>query len=372
MNKGSINIFMTRSLKIPHSHRKMKLEEKNKFLIKNLRFDRAEIKRIQLISNKEKRFVEAAKLQMQKFNAINGDVTAWIAGFSSESSVRNVFGSHFELRKKIIKMPIIKFTGIKFSTNDIIRQVRIPNEINVDLSEEIGIHIGDGSLFIAKDKKWNSYSYSLSGNLREELQYYEDFVLPLYKKLFNLEANLLKNKLKNECRFTLKSRALFDFKNKILQLQVGEKNSIQIPKQIRKNAELLEACIRGLIDTDGTLNASRKGSLHLTLSTSSRPLFYDLKRSFSFLKFNYTYHKKDLKSFEFSFDTANSLKFINEIGFHNISQNSKYLLWKEFGFSPTRIHTEERLGALKGSIEFEDLVKLSEKRKARSGGISEL
>jgi len=360
-----MNIFT-----IPHAARKMKFIDKNRFLVETLGISESEIKTIRKIKSLEKRFIEAAKFQLEMFNTINGEVTAWLAGFPNESSVRNIFGSHLNLRSKVMKLPSSEFEYIKFSVNDIRRNVKIPTDIDSNLGEEIGIHIGDGSLFVANDRKWISYQYSLSGNLREELLYYENFIVPLYFRLFNLSLPIRKKEAKNECKITIKSLAIFNFKNKFLGLPVGEKFLIRIPNIISENKELKKDFLRGLIDTDGYLNASRKEILHMTLSTFSKPLFKDLNKVFSSLNFRYTYHKKDAKSLEFSFDTKNSLKYFSEINSHNIALISKYSIWKEFGFCPFRLHTEERLAALKGEIDFENLVKLSEKRKSAVGANS--
>lgn len=357
---------------ISHTFRKLKFADKNKYLIAKLGINESDIRKIRKIKNSEKRFIEAAKLQIETFDNINGDITAWIAGFAGESSVRNIFGSHLNLRKKVMQLPFSNLDYIPFSINDIRRNVRIPSSIDNDVSEEVGIHIGDGSLFTAKDRKWISHDYSLSGNLREELIYYENFIVPLYFKLFNLQPQVRQNKTKNECRVTIKSKAVFYFKNKFLQLPVGEKVTIRVPKSILANREFIKSCLRGMLDTDGSLDVSRKNSLHMTLSTFSKPLFNDLKDIFAMLNFKYAYHKKDAKSLEFSLDTKNSLRYLEEIKSHNISIISKYGVWKEFGYCPFRIHTEERLAVLKGKIDFATLENLSEKRKAPSGGISEL
>ena len=50
---------------------------------------------------------------------------------------------------------------------------------------------------------------------------------------------------------------------------------------------------------------------------------------------------------------------------------SKFLMWKEFGFSPTFNHLEERLAVLRGDLQLEEMLKICERRwEAPERGIS--
>ena len=65
--------------------------------------------------------------------------------------------------------------------------------IDEDLAELFGMHIGDGCMSITK----KYYEYYLGGDLKEEKEYHDNWVKPLFNKkimvpLFNKEVERLK------------------------------------------------------------------------------------------------------------------------------------------------------------------------------------
>jgi hypothetical protein len=134
---------------------------------------------------------------------------------------------------------------INVSKNDIKRNIILPNKLTPELAEEIGIHLGDGTL--SKKK----YYFSVRGGLLEE-DYYTNFVLPLYKKLYNINPPLLKRS--QACGFEISSKGIREFKNKVLGIIIGTKTyKVEVPNCIieSKDKEIYCAFLRGLIDTDG-------------------------------------------------------------------------------------------------------------------------
>jgi len=155
-----------------------------------------------------------------------------------------------EFSKKEIEL---KNDAVLFSKNDEKRGITFPKIMTRELAEEIGIHIGDGTL---PNKK---YYFSVRGGMDEE-DYFTDFVIPLYKKIYNLDLRLLKRS--RACGFEVNSKALYLFKNKTLGIVTGCKtNRIEVPKQIicGDDKEIMQAFIRGVFDTDGCFYGSKKG-----------------------------------------------------------------------------------------------------------------
>ena len=111
------------------------------------------------------------------------------------------------------------------------------------LSELIGIILGDGSI--------TDYQVVISLNSKSDKEY-AHYVSQLFKKLFNLKA-ALKLRKKNTCNIVLSSVKLIKFLNKI-GLKKGNKvhKQVGVPKWILRNNSLRIACLRGLIDTDGS------------------------------------------------------------------------------------------------------------------------
>lgn len=60
--------------------------------------------------------------------------------------------------------------------------IKLPTQISEILAEEIGLHLGDGSMNFYKGKGF----YQLRGHLRDDKQHYIERIKPLYNHLFNL------------------------------------------------------------------------------------------------------------------------------------------------------------------------------------------
>lgn len=170
-----------------------------------------------------------------------------------------------KLRKNLAKLEIVKLepkevifdnSNINFSINDKRKSLILPNTLDEDLAEEIGIHLGDGTLFYSKPT--GKYYFSVRGGYDEE-EYYRNFILPLYKKLYNLDLPLLKRSL--ACGFEVSSKALYEFKTKTLGICSGVKTyKADVPKAILESndAKIMRAFLRGAFDTDGCVYFHKK------------------------------------------------------------------------------------------------------------------
>ena len=58
---------------------------------------------------------------------------------------------------------------IKFSKSDLNKNITLPKRITADLAEEIGLHIGDGSMNIYKKKGL----FQLRGHIRDDKKHYQ-------------------------------------------------------------------------------------------------------------------------------------------------------------------------------------------------------
>ncbi len=164
---------------------------------------------------------------------------------------RKVFG---ERKKQLNQIKIDYFneniyldiSKINFSKYDQERNIKLPNKITPELSEEIGMHYGDGFL---SDKR---YEYRLKGNPLNEKEYYTQYIKPLFKRLYNVDVNL--KDFKTSYGFELKSRAIWEFKVRVLGIKPGNKLYLFIPKILKtNNINILSSFLRGLFDTDGCI-----------------------------------------------------------------------------------------------------------------------
>lgn len=162
---------------------------------------------------------------------------------------------------------------ILYSQMDKKRCIKFPKEMTSELAEEIGVHLGDGCLSFKKNY------FSVKTN-KKEVEYMSKFLFPLYKKLYNLDLKLMI--LKSVVGFEVCSKALFDFKNKILQIPYGEKvEKIEVPKVIleSKNKEIYRSFIRGIFDTDGCIHMvkSKRNYPVITFFIKSEKLIKQVK-----------------------------------------------------------------------------------------------
>lgn len=162
---------------------------------------------------------------------------------------------------------ILNTNNINFSSKDKIREIKFPLKMSPELAEEIGIHLGDGCL------SYNRNYFSVKCNKKEEKGYMISYMIPLYKKLYNLDLKLMR--LPSVSGFEVYSKALFEFKNKVIGIPYGEKiEKIEIPQVIlkTKNKEIYYATIRGLFDTDGCVYITKKKYPTINITIKSKKL----------------------------------------------------------------------------------------------------
>ncbi|MDP3918744.1 MAG: LAGLIDADG family homing endonuclease [Nanoarchaeota archaeon] len=132
-------------------------------------------------------------------------------------------------------------------------KITIPREISPLLAEEIGLHIGDGSMNIYKNKYRIKGKYSLRGHKEDDKDHYDKRVKEIYKKVFNIDISLHLNEKTGVYGFQIWSDELIEYKNKILDIPLGKKKEIKIPEIILLKREHQIAVLRGIFDTDGCL-----------------------------------------------------------------------------------------------------------------------
>jgi len=242
------------------------------------------------------------------------------------------------------------------------RKIRIPS-VCEELAEDIGIQIGDGSVNYRKNNKdKGSYRIQVYGNITEDRHYLINFVKPLKEKLFGIKVYSNENKVAGTIFLTIYSKNLVYFYNS-LGFPIGPKINIKIPSFILMSKKLQISCLRGLIDTDGTL-AFRKGDYPdysfpiVKFSSKSKDLCDQICGILDNLRLSYTvqfdikqYDKRTKRIYiknEICVQGKKNLeKWMEIIGFHNIAQITKYLIYKKLGYCPPRTTLEQRLHILK-------------------------
>lgn len=125
------------------------------------------------------------------------------------------------------------------------------------LAEAAGIFAGDGTFY----KTQNGFVMEIRGPSKEK-PYYEDFVAPIFSKVFNSEIKVINRDGKGKIigiRYCKKNAK--DILHKLLNFPIGKKESIvQIPKLIFHSGDkdVVVSYLRGLFDTDGCVSLTKK------------------------------------------------------------------------------------------------------------------
>ncbi len=128
--------------------------------------------------------------------------------------------------------------------------MKISTNISTKLAEEIGWHIGDGSMNFYKNRGKLKGFYQLRGHIEDDKEHYEKRIKPLFEKLFKIKINLREMPSTRVFGFQIWNDNLIKFK-KNLGLPLGKKYNVMIPKKLLASRDLKKSVIRGIFDTDG-------------------------------------------------------------------------------------------------------------------------
>lgn len=135
--------------------------------------------------------------------------------------------------------------------------MKVPKKVSIELAEEIGWHIGDGSMNFYKNRGKMRGFYQLRGHIKDDKEHYEKRIKPIFMKLFGLNISLREMPSTRVFGFQIWDDKLIKFKEEF-NLPLGKKLEIVIPKVLLSNNQLKKAVIRGIFDTDGGIYLERK------------------------------------------------------------------------------------------------------------------
>lgn len=193
---------------------------------------------------------------------------------------------------------------------------------SAELAEFMGIMLGDGGLTHFQ------CSIYLNSETDQEFAFYTK---NLINKLFGLIPKIYIHKKHKVWRISISSVNLVKYlTSKGLSLGNKVHLQVEVPNWIQQKPEYIKACIRGLIDTDGSLIIHRyriKGKEYsyprLTFSNKSQPLLNFVYRELKFLGFNPKINRYEICLY--SQDEVR--KYLEIIGVNNYKPNIKSLGW---------------------------------------------
>ncbi|MEK6906782.1 MAG: LAGLIDADG family homing endonuclease [Nanoarchaeota archaeon] len=192
-----------------------------------------------------------------------------------------------------------------------------------ELAEIIGAVLGDGHVSfhsLNKGNRWiGTYVIRIAGDLEKDKDYHLNYLKPLCRKIFNLKAKEIL-KTKNNGRFLdLYSKELVKLFIK-MGIKPGNKikNQSTIPKWVFKKEDYIKSCLRGLIDTDGSVFRMSKRDYNLVrmnFTNHNQTLLEDTRNAFKMLGFN---PSKIINNKQFFISRQYEInKYLKDIGFSN-------------------------------------------------------
>lgn len=245
-------------------------------------------------------------------------------------------------------------SAIEVSKKDLKRRITFPEILNEELSEFIGIVIGDGHLrfLIGKQKRGTSLLRSdiiISGNANEKE--YLDYVRELFFLLFNTTLSYEQDTKPGAVVLRAYSRGIVQFLNKICEIPLNRKvDFVRIPELIKKaSVDCKCAFLRGLADTDFSLTFKKKSKFHsypvIKGTFKSEGLVRDLNEMVRELGFVpcLLYDERSYDSRFQKYYVRNSIylngknnlgKWLRKISFSNPKLLRKVEKWQRDGFCP--------------------------------------
>jgi len=144
---------------------------------------------------------------------------------------------------------MLDLTRIELTKKDIEKGIVLPTVISEDLAYLSGFLAGDGS-FNFRTKK-HEYSIKAVGNPKDEIDFYNEIIIPLFKKLFNIGIKPRFYDGDTTYGIRIYSKSIFMFFTKIIGIQLGYKSKkISIPEIFKNNEKLIMSFIEGFADAD--------------------------------------------------------------------------------------------------------------------------
>jgi len=308
------------------------------------------LSRIKLKKGKQKELIEEAKSR----NGFSWRILSKCIGLSTDylkNEMRNemrtlradVYYKLCELAGKNYDEHIDKILGENWGRakggKNSISKPRKPelliSEPNENLAEFVGIMLGDGNLH--EYQKNSIYQVRVFGHKNDDYEYIVDKVYSLFESLFNIEPSIYFKDGKKVIILSKQSKNL-NYTLKFFGLRPGNKidNGSSIPEWIFDNKNYLKACIRGLVDTDGSIYPKTRKHKTPTIwfSNASPGIRRDFNKALKRLGYRLSKwtSKKNRRCQCCSIGSSKEVwRYYQEIGFSNPKHQQRF---KEFWTAP--------------------------------------
>lgn len=191
--------------------------------------------------------------------------------WGSKKGGKSTYSKHKEIFEKGRKIGS-KVTKYHFD-------IRIP--LTKDIGELIGAFIGDGFT----NKYGRIYVTQFTGDAKLDKDYIISILQPIIKNI-SKNSNPIISQFENTMRMTVYSKEFYDLLTKRFSLTAGKKAyTVTIPGEIleSKDQKIVDYCIRGIFDTDGSIfldrrKAYNKPYVRIGLEMKSKELIKQVKK----------------------------------------------------------------------------------------------
>lgn len=181
-----------------------------------------------------------------------------------------------------------------------------------NLAELVGVILGDGTL--------TEYQLILYSNIFDESEY-STFLCDLVMDIFGIEPTIIRDQENGVIRIICSRKNLVKYLQSLgLGLGSKVKRQARVPSWVRDNREYANACLRGLIDTDGCVYLDRHcingidyASLCIAFTNASMPLLDFVFWSWQSLGFHPTRHGRHVRLRR----KEEVMRYAEEVGFSN-------------------------------------------------------
>jgi hypothetical protein len=241
------------------------------------------------------------------------------------------------------------------------RQLHVPDRLTPELSMEMGIDLGDGSIFHSPvtSSRGSYYVYSISQRFPDEWFGIELIIKPLIRQLYNLTPKSKHSSLsRNGINVYTYSKGLFFFKNKVLGLPSGPRSRVIVmPPMLSHSIDHQARFWTGFQYSDGSFYCSGLTKPVIKLTSSSPRLLRSLCHFASSLGVEFSFGREHHIGYSLRILSEQSImKWVERVPLLNPVHAARFLLWGSGTGCPPGLHISQYLELaldLKDPSEFE-------------------
>jgi len=214
---------------------------------------------------------------------------------------------------KVARIPLKEYQNKKryYASYSHPKSVTFPERCN-EFAEFLGIYFGDGSISDNPPVIVISLSYSTEKE-------YALFISKLIKKVFKTKAGMVQGKRTDNVQVQIYRISLVRF------FEANIKRNFGIPAWIKENSNYLTSCLRGIMDSEGSVYRVERGRrrIRVELKIYNQKLLEDVCEALKSLNFHPCIYRKRNRLVLARQEEVD--RYFNDVGSHNPKRMKRYL-----------------------------------------------